>query len=144
MSSVILGLPGELISSADLIDHRVTKVGGHPVFCRIPPHCNVACKLCSGPLSLVLQVIPGGLRKRLHCKCKESKHEIAILACAKVHFSRVQLCYYMAVLVHQHIFQLISFTAGICPAESGPNFCPSTRARALFVLLQPEILQPFS
>ncbi|KAJ7050557.1 programmed cell death protein 2 [Mycena amicta] len=58
-TSVLLGIPGEAISTAsDLRDAVVSRIGGHPAFlpANEPPFTSSACKVCSFPMELLVQM----------------------------------------------------------------------------------------
>lgn len=60
-SSLVLALPGDLVSVTESLTHYSTKVGGQPHFPGAVPPVQALeritqCDVCSSPLSLVLQV----------------------------------------------------------------------------------------
>jgi hypothetical protein len=58
---VLLGLPGAMVSTSDVVDFSAPKVGGHPVFAGSLPgkEClQQTCAACQSRLSLILQVLP--------------------------------------------------------------------------------------
>jgi hypothetical protein len=59
---VWLGLPGDMVGPEEELDHHATKCGGAPRFPGATPPLRAAdarCRVCSRPLSLVLQVRGG-------------------------------------------------------------------------------------